>query len=88
MAEPGNASQTIAELRARRGAAIKAKREAADLSQRALAMRAGITNSTVADIEKGLQSVSDQTLVALAEALNCEVHELFTSPDVEAAEAS
>ena len=43
-------------------------------------MLAGITNSTVADIEKGLQSVSDQTLVALAGALNCEVHELFADP--------
>lgn len=78
MAEPTSTAQTIAELRARRGAAIKARREAAKLSQRGLAMAAGITNSTVADIEKGLQSVSDQTLVRLADALSCEVHELFS----------
>jgi len=79
MAEPST-GRTIEELRASRAAAIKAKREAAGLSQRGLAMAAGITNSTVADIEKGLQSVSDQTLVALAGALDCEVHELFASP--------
>ena len=80
MAEPTSTTQTIEELRARRGAAIKAKREAKGLSQRGLAMSAGITNSTVADIEKGLQSVSDQTLIALAGALDCEVHELFAYP--------
>jgi len=87
MAEPSSTGQTIEDLRASRAAAIKAKREAAGLSQRGLAMSAGITNSTVADIEKGLQSVSDQTLVALARALKCDVHELFANPPV-AKEAS
>ena len=71
---------TTEELRSRWAAALKEKREALGWSQRRLALAAGVSNVTVNELERGEHSGSDQTRIALARALKCEVHELFAYP--------
>lgn len=48
----------------------------AELSQDELAERSGVFASTISRVERGLVSPSQQTLRALAEALNCVVDDL------------
>ena len=56
------------------GARVKARREALQLSQQAVADRCGVHQVTIARIETGvLKRPSIHTAVALAQALECRV---------------
>ncbi len=78
------AMQSSHERAATLGAFIAARREAAGLSQRQLATRAGVHHSVVGRMENG--AIAQPTLPALqaiAEALSLDVAELLTFQGVE-----
>lgn len=59
------------------GDVLKSRRDAAGLSQRELARRSGIGQSTISALESGAQTSADlPTLRALADKLNCSVADL------------
>jgi HTH-type transcriptional regulator, competence development regulator len=62
------------------GLRIKQLREAKGLSQLDLELRAGIIRTGISKIENGKKNVEFMTLVKLAEALEVELFELFTTP--------
>lgn len=59
------------------GTAIRARRESAGLSMRALATRSGVSQPFLSQIENGQASPSMVTLYRLAEALGCQPGELL-----------
>lgn len=67
----------LGETRSTVGDAIKRARRAKGLSQVALALSAGISQSTLSAIETGAQNPSVATLEAIAAALSCPVGELL-----------
>lgn len=56
---------------------IKQYREKAELSQRELAARLGVSQPSVANWERGITSPKGTNLVALAEILNCSTDALL-----------
>ena len=61
------------------GRRVAAARELADLTQQGLANKAGLTQATVARLEKGRKpGVRVETLVAIARALNVSVDYLLS----------
>lgn len=70
------------------GQRLRSRREAGGVSQEALADRAGLSRTSIVNIEKGRQGVSLPTLYRLARALACDVGALlppvgeWTSPEV------
>lgn len=60
--------------------AIEARREALGLSKRGLASRAGMDHTTLIRKLTGRPSFLVEEVVALAEALDCDVTELLTPP--------
>lgn len=75
---------TTQELRQQWGTAVQSRREALGMSQRKLARVAGLGQDTVSAIENAEHGGSDQTRIALARALEVEVHELFAYPSTAA----
>lgn len=63
--------------RARLGARLRALRRARGLTQERLAERAGLSYKFVGEIERGQGNPTLETLVALAEALDVDVADLF-----------
>ena len=63
------------------GHILRTKREAAELTQQALADAAGCTKAHISNIERGKCSVSDSLRVSLAAALSTTAAELFPYPD-------
>lgn len=59
------------------GKAIKLQRQAKDLKQKELAEKVGISSNYLSMIERGEKSVSFDTLVKIAEALDTKLHALF-----------
>lgn len=59
------------------GAAIRARRKAAGISQEALADYAGLDRSHMGKIERGERNVTMLNLLRIAEALNCQLSEVF-----------
>jgi transcriptional regulator with XRE-family HTH domain len=59
------------------GKVIKAYRMRADISQKVLAERAGLSESTVGAIERGERRLSDENLVKLCLGLGSTVEEIF-----------
>jgi transcriptional regulator with XRE-family HTH domain len=66
------------------GARLKALREAAGLTQAALAERAGMHRFGVAKIEQGLREPGWETVLALARALNVSCSAFEAPPDAPA----
>ena len=61
---------------------IKYMRQRRELTQAELAKSAGLSQSTVAQIENGDKDPSFSTLLKIAEALDCHLAVLFSSDDV------
>ena len=59
------------------GAIIKAKRLALGLTQEDLAAKLGLTQANISRIEANSKGPSAEMLIAIAEALGCDVHELL-----------
>jgi len=59
------------------GAAVRARRQALQLSQEALADHAGIDRSHMGKIERGERNVSMLNVAKLAEALSCRPSDLL-----------
>ena len=59
------------------GSFIKAQREAAQVSVRQLAEKAGVSNPYLSQIERGLSEPSARVLKSIAEALNLSAEALF-----------
>lgn len=68
---------TDAELQSRLGASVRVWRHRLKLTQEALAKRAAVHRSYVADVERGARNVTLRTLATLAEALEISVGKLF-----------
>ena len=66
------------------GGRIAEKREAAELSQTQLAERAGLSRSTIANIESGRQQLLVHVLVAVARALGTPLLDLIPADDAPA----
>jgi transcriptional regulator with XRE-family HTH domain len=60
------------------GQAIRKRRMALELSQEALAERAGLHRTYIADIERGSRNVSLQNIEKIARALGVSISSLFT----------
>ncbi|MDY7104966.1 MAG: XRE family transcriptional regulator [Actinomycetota bacterium] len=67
------------------GAALRAERERAGLSMRALAALAGVSQPFLSQVERGVTSPSIATLYRLADALDLSPAELLPSPQRHAA---
>lgn len=63
------------------GANIKAMRRALGLNQEALAKKLGLTQANISRIEASVKGPSAETLIAIAEALGCDVRELMGVED-------
>jgi len=63
------------------GANIKAKRRALGLNQEDLAQKLGLTQANISRIEASVKGPSAETLLAIAEALACDVRELMGVKD-------
>ena len=74
-------AKTEAELRATISEALKRYRAMKGLSQEDLATRAGVNRTFVSQIEREQKNVSIDSLRRLANALECEVHDLLGSAD-------
>lgn len=68
------------ELRRSWGQAIRARREAAGLSQKQLGDRVGVVQHAVSEWEAGKYAPQDHLRVRLADALGVTVAEIFTYP--------
>ncbi len=64
------------------GRRIREIRRAQGVSQEELAHRSGLDRSYVGCVERGERNVSIDNIAALAQALNVQVFELLTFPDV------
>lgn len=64
------------------GANIRARRRALGLNQEDLAGKLGLTQANISRIESSPRGPSGEMLVALAEALSCDVRELLGVEDV------
>ena len=62
------------------GEAVRRRRKELDLTQAKLAEAAGTSAAHISNIEVGRTSVSDETRMALAAALDARVEELFPYP--------
>jgi transcriptional regulator with XRE-family HTH domain len=62
---------------------IVAAREAAGLSQRQLAVRSGVAQTTLSRIEQGVQLAKMNEVLALASALGCAISQLTGRSSVE-----
>lgn len=67
------------EIRSTWGERIRARR--GRVTQKQLAERTGLDQGTISRIEQGKASVSDETKVRIAEALDCGVGDLFGWPE-------
>jgi transcriptional regulator with XRE-family HTH domain len=65
------------------GQVLKRLREAADLSQMDLAVKAGLNLFTIAKLEQGKRDPTWETVQALAEALGVSCEEFVTRPPAE-----
>jgi transcriptional regulator with XRE-family HTH domain len=74
-------AKTEAELRTTISEALKKYRALKGLSQEDLATRAGMNRTFVSQIEREQKNVSIDSLRRLANALECEVHNLLGSAD-------
>ena len=68
-----------ADFRADVGARLRKMREAADLSQEALAERAGLHRNYVGSVERGERDVSVTVLASLIAALDSTLAEFFST---------
>lgn len=59
------------------GQAIKARREAASLTQGQFGELVGIDQGNVSRVERGMQGIDSTTLFAIARVLECPLHLLF-----------
>lgn len=66
---------------ARRGVYLREWRESRHLTQDQLAERIGTTKATISRIENGKRPYSEGYLHEVADALNCEVRDLFRHPN-------
>lgn len=64
------------------GAAVRAARERAGLTQEELGRRVGLTRTSITNIERGRQQIQVHTLYALAEALEVAVAGLLPPAEV------
>jgi transcriptional regulator with XRE-family HTH domain len=69
------------DIRERFGAAVKARREAAGVTQEDLAHRAGIHRTYLSDCERGTRNLSLVNVERLAKALTVSLSELFSGLD-------
>jgi transcriptional regulator with XRE-family HTH domain len=65
------------DIKSRFGAAVKRRRYELDISQEALAERAGLHRTYVADIERGARNLALENIEKLAVALEISISELF-----------
>ncbi len=66
-----------ADILKRLGALVRERREALDLTQEALAAKAGMNRSYVGDIERGARNIALTNLVKLAAALDFRLADLI-----------
>jgi transcriptional regulator with XRE-family HTH domain len=66
-----------ADILKRLGALVRARREALDLTQEALAAKAGMNRSYIGDTERGARNVALTNLVKLAAALDFRLTDLI-----------
>jgi transcriptional regulator with XRE-family HTH domain len=75
--------QAKADIKTRFGFAVKQRRQELSLSQEALAERAGLHRTYVADIERGARNLSLANIEKLAKALQVSISDLFAKYGVE-----
>jgi len=68
-------------LRLARGERIKQLRRSRCMSAAGLARAVGVTRSAIFRIEQGLNGISDETLVNVAEVLGVSVSALYEAPE-------
>lgn len=66
-----------ADILKRLGALVRERREALDLTQEALAAKAGMNRSYIGDIERGSRNIALTNLVKLAAALDFRLADLI-----------
>jgi len=64
------------------GAAIRARRQALEMSQEALADYAGIDRSHMGKLERGERNVTFLNIVRIAKAIGCSPSDLFADADL------
>jgi ribosome-binding protein aMBF1 (putative translation factor) len=69
--------RTQQDIKSRFGAAVKKRRYEINLSQEALAERAGLHRTYVADIERGARNLALENIEKLAVALEISISDLF-----------
>ncbi|WP_074168841.1 helix-turn-helix domain-containing protein [Caballeronia fortuita] len=82
MEEPPNLSEHQLEVRHRLSANLKRLRALRGLSQEALAARAGVHRTYASQVERKVVNTSLDNIALLAQALEVDVAELFSSGDV------
>ena len=70
------------EVHQRFGVVIRARREAAGMSQATLAYNAGLSDSFVSQLERGLRGPTLNTIVGLAQALDAKISDLLGEADI------
>jgi transcriptional regulator with XRE-family HTH domain len=65
------------------GEAVRRIRKKRDFSQEDLAERAGIHRTYVGGVERGERNISLENIIAIADALECNISELFAGLDEE-----
>lgn len=75
----GSVKRSATDIRIRFGQAIRKYRMVRNMSQEALAERAGLHRTYVADIERGVRNVSLRNIEKLIRALGISFSEFFTS---------
>ncbi|KJV43364.1 MULTISPECIES: helix-turn-helix domain-containing protein [unclassified Brevundimonas] len=72
------------EIDVRIGGEVRARRDKLKVTQAQLASAIGVTFQPVQKYERGVNRISAATLLAIAEALNCHVADLYGDPDPQA----
>lgn len=67
-----------ADIQSNFGAAVRARRKHLGISQEALAERAGLHRTYIADVERGARNLSLSSIEKLARALEVHISTLFT----------
>lgn len=66
-----------ARARSKLGKNIRLKRHQLELTQEALAERAGLHPTYISSVERGQRNISLDNMISLAQALNCNLKELI-----------
>lgn len=75
--------RTQQDIKIRFGAAVKIRRYEIGISQEALAERAGLHRTYVADIERGARNLAIENIEKLAMALEISISDFFANYDID-----